>query len=313
ALMPNNSVQGWLARVRASLKDVLGQLTGNPQAFDGQDLVDLAFGIAQLERSASAPPQKRPDGSAPSAPALPIRMSCGASRAADGNYVPPPIEDIVPAEILASARETIERLMPLALETANSDPQALAQAALELQPYLERAEQAKPAFDQAVRDVVNEAGALGVQLAPVKGIKRAAEKVVLDGTSVAGIKDLLRATVVVRTYADAQSVLQVLERNLDLENVKNRTPGVLTSAIGIHIEHKGVLPSGYADVLVNLEFDGVKAEVQINVPAMLPVKAAEAHTLYEIERVLPMNSPAKLEARLQARRLQDAARAAAAP
>ncbi|MBB6564349.1 hypothetical protein HNP48_007076, partial [Acidovorax soli] len=49
ALMPNNSVQGWLARVRASLKDVLGKLTGNPQAFDGQDLVDLAFAVAQRE------------------------------------------------------------------------------------------------------------------------------------------------------------------------------------------------------------------------------------------------------------------------
>ncbi|CAN7489909.1 hypothetical protein LJR066_003178 [Acidovorax sp. LjRoot66] len=78
ALMPNNSVQGWLARVRASLKDVLGKLTGNPQAFDGQDLVDLAFGIAELERSASALPQnglERPNGSAPSAPSLPIQMS----------------------------------------------------------------------------------------------------------------------------------------------------------------------------------------------------------------------------------------------
>ncbi|CAN7458406.1 hypothetical protein LJR118_003072 [Acidovorax sp. LjRoot118] len=81
ALMPNNSVQGWLARVRASLKDVLGKLTGNPQAFDGQDLVDLAFGIAQLERSASAPPQnglERANGSAPSAPYFPIQMSRGA-------------------------------------------------------------------------------------------------------------------------------------------------------------------------------------------------------------------------------------------
>ena len=51
ALMPNNSVQGWLARVRASLKDVLSKLTGNPQAFDGQDLVDLAFAVAQREIS----------------------------------------------------------------------------------------------------------------------------------------------------------------------------------------------------------------------------------------------------------------------
>ncbi|EJE53719.1 hypothetical protein PMI14_01387, partial [Acidovorax sp. CF316] len=50
---------------------------------DGQDLVDLAFGIAQLERSASAPPQngiERPNGSAPSAPYLPIQMSRDAGK-----------------------------------------------------------------------------------------------------------------------------------------------------------------------------------------------------------------------------------------
>ncbi|MDP4076863.1 hypothetical protein [Acidovorax sp. A1169] len=51
AMRPITTVQGWLARVRASLQALLGKLTGNPQAFDGQDLVDLAFGIAQRERS----------------------------------------------------------------------------------------------------------------------------------------------------------------------------------------------------------------------------------------------------------------------
>jgi hypothetical protein len=106
ALMPANSVQGWLARVRASLQALLGKLTGNPQAFDGQDLVDLAFGIAQLERSASAPSGvERPNGSAPSAPYLPIQMSrdagkdgAGAAKekgplGSEGNPRPVPLTD----------------------------------------------------------------------------------------------------------------------------------------------------------------------------------------------------------------------------
>lgn len=63
ALMPANSVQGWLARVRASLQAVLGKLTGNPLAFDGQDLVDLAFTVAQRERSDPAPSQNGEDDS----------------------------------------------------------------------------------------------------------------------------------------------------------------------------------------------------------------------------------------------------------
>ncbi|MDZ7865082.1 hypothetical protein [Acidovorax sp.] len=81
ALMPINSVQGWLARVRESLQAVLGKLTGNPQAFDGQDLVDLAFGIAQQERAATASSQNdlaSPTGKASSSSpsrSLPIQMS----------------------------------------------------------------------------------------------------------------------------------------------------------------------------------------------------------------------------------------------
>ncbi|MBB6562259.1 DNA repair protein RadC, partial [Acidovorax soli] len=49
ALMPNNSVQGWLARVRAALRSVFEKLTGQPGLFDSQDLVNLAWGIAQRE------------------------------------------------------------------------------------------------------------------------------------------------------------------------------------------------------------------------------------------------------------------------
>lgn len=63
-------------------------------------------------------------------------------------------------------------------------------------------------------------------------------------------------------------------------------------------------------MLVLLEFLGMPAEVQINVPAMLSVKAGEAHTLCEIERVLPEGSPTRSEASTQARKLQDVARAA---
>jgi DNA repair protein RadC len=49
ALMPNNSVQGWLARVRAALRSVFEKLTGQPGLFDSQDLVNLAWGITQRE------------------------------------------------------------------------------------------------------------------------------------------------------------------------------------------------------------------------------------------------------------------------
>ncbi len=92
ALMPANSVQGWLARVRASLQTALNKLTNNPQAFDGQDLVDLAFGIAQQERAGAAPVQWQgevarsaggsasPSSPSSSSPPRPLQMSRDAGK-----------------------------------------------------------------------------------------------------------------------------------------------------------------------------------------------------------------------------------------
>lgn len=43
------TVANWLESVRQSLKTVWGKITGKPETFKVQDLVDLAFGIAQME------------------------------------------------------------------------------------------------------------------------------------------------------------------------------------------------------------------------------------------------------------------------
>jgi len=43
------TVANWLESVRQSLKSVWGRITGKPETFRAQDLVDLSFGIAQME------------------------------------------------------------------------------------------------------------------------------------------------------------------------------------------------------------------------------------------------------------------------
>lgn len=45
------TVANWLESVRQSLKTVWGKITGKPDTFRAQDLVDLAFGIAQMENA----------------------------------------------------------------------------------------------------------------------------------------------------------------------------------------------------------------------------------------------------------------------
>ena len=54
ALMPNNSVRGWLVRVRAAMREAWDRLTNKPELFDSQDLVGLAFAVAQRENPAYA-------------------------------------------------------------------------------------------------------------------------------------------------------------------------------------------------------------------------------------------------------------------
>ena len=70
ALMPNNSVQGWLARVRAAMRGAWDRLTNKPALFDSQDLVDLAFAVAQRENPAQASEFEEPSALAAPKPGI---------------------------------------------------------------------------------------------------------------------------------------------------------------------------------------------------------------------------------------------------
>ena len=48
------TVASWLESVRQNMAVVWGKVTGKPGSFKAQDLVDLAFGIAQMENPESA-------------------------------------------------------------------------------------------------------------------------------------------------------------------------------------------------------------------------------------------------------------------
>lgn len=49
---PPGTVARWLGHVRVALRQVWGKITGKPDSFNSQDLVNLAFGIAQRENPA---------------------------------------------------------------------------------------------------------------------------------------------------------------------------------------------------------------------------------------------------------------------
>lgn len=114
---------------------------------------------------------------------------------------------------------------------------------------------------------------------PLKKPDRAAAKIVSDyGGKIDDLSDVLRATFVVEDPADAERVLELLQRLDHPLKAKNRM--------------LNPLPGGYRDMIFKLELpDGMLAEVQVNTVPMLQAKNARGHALYEEIRKLPKGSP----------------------
>lgn len=148
-----------------------------------------------------------------------------------------------------------------------------------LTPMLEAAAEAKPAFDQAVREISEQFGTQPL-LSKVKGFDRAAVKLMREtaieegGAPIPGrVNDLLRATIVVDSPDQVEAAIEAIANRFDVVRVKNR--------------FKEPLPTLYRDVLMTVRTEeGVDAEIQINVPEMLVAKDS-GHKLYEMSRSLP--------------------------
>lgn len=168
-----------------------------------------------------------------------------------------------------------------------------------LLPLVKRAKDVKPAFDQKIINIAKRSGSIGQMLAPIKSMNRAIEKLVTDENfDVSGMKDMLRSTIVVNSYADAQAVMTEIEKEFTLtRDPKNRTgQGDITARGKVIAAEDPAMYGGYTDVLMNVTMpNGVVAEIQINVPEMLSAKGDQGHKLYEAYREAKKDSPISLE------------------
>jgi hypothetical protein len=146
-----------------------------------------------------------------------------------------------------------------------------------LRESYERAARVKPQFDQAVHDIAAEIGASERPIVPagLKGAARAAEKAVADyGGDGNQVGDLVRATVVVDSIAQAQQAIEAVSRRLG-------KPVKIKNSLS-----EGVEPlDGYRDINLKINVGGQLVELQVNVPEMLEAKA-DAHKLYEERRTI---------------------------
>lgn len=231
------------------------------------------------------------------------------------NFTPPETDTFIPADVLANARDQIGRLLKSAAPVEIS-AQDREKAEKLLKPLIERANEAKAEYDQKIIDIAKRTRALGQMLAPVKGLARSVEKLVTDegvNFDPGKMYDMLRSTIVVSSYADAQAVVDAIRKEFEIlpKRIKDQSDaGIKATEVS---GKAGFLESGYGQVLVNVRTaNGTTAEIQINVPEMLAVKNAEGHKLYEIERAEPEGSETQANAIAAQREIYPLAASAAA-
>jgi hypothetical protein len=220
------------------------------------------------------------------------------------------LAEAVPAETIAAADGFVEKYFK-ERQPVPVSPQDRLRAEILLKPRMEAAEQAKPEYDQKILNIAARTGATGQMLAPIKGLKRAAEKLALEENyQVDNIKDLLRSTIVVDSYADAPAIIDEIRKEFDVVRIKDRA-GVGVAGDKVEASDRQKF-GGYADVLINIRMpNGTVGEIQINTPAMLAAKDGQGHKLYEAAREQPEGSPLRGEIYDAMRGLYDAAFSAA--
>ena len=141
-----------------------------------------------------------------------------------------------------------------------------------LRNLYQRAAQLKDAFDQLGQEIAQQVG--GRLLIPnIKGTERAVAKITSDlGGNASQIKDLLRATIEVDSVAQARAAIDLLQQRFQ----------VLESGYRDLFDPAANPKDGYRDAKMNVQLDGIVAEIQVNLPAMLEAKK-QVHSKY-VER-----------------------------
>lgn len=252
ALLDQHDMDVVLGRAKAEGKPVLDALAEQPQGrTEAADRIERGEPI--VSRETAAPAQ------------LPEVIDALARQSDEVAPAPAATEAVPPA---AKRLQDIE-----AAAVKNQAPEGFA---ARLDAMYRAADDALPIFDQAVRAIAAEVNA-EPKVAPLKGVPRATEKSVLDyAGDPTRLKDLVRGTIEVRSFADVDQILAGVRR-------------AFGEPIGLrnHLSASSppVSPDGYRDVKMNVAINGHVAELQVNVPEMLAAKS-KAHPLYEEYRSL---------------------------
>ena len=201
-------------------------------------------------------------------------------------------EDVLTPETVAKAKIAIKRYKrdeppdPLTKKQRAEGERLLA-------PMFEAAHKNKTDFD-AMLDRIGETVGGYAKKPSVKKPYRAVTKLVMENKwRIDAMKDLLRGTIAVSTFKEAQDAINEIAKVYTFDRIKNRLAADMTSPEGETIKGKPLV-TGYQDILTNVILpDGTVAEIQISTPEMLAAKNL-GHEIYAFEREMP-NSPVKAD------------------
>jgi predicted transcriptional regulator len=162
-----------------------------------------------------------------------------------------------------------------------------------LQDSFEAADRNKPDFDKTLDQLAEGVGGYAKKPSNKKPYRAVTKLAVEQEWKAETMKDLLRGTIAVSTFEDAQAALDAIDGVYKFDRIKNRLMVGLTDPKGKPVEGKP-MPTGYQDVLTNVVLaDGTIAEIQISTPEMLAAKHL-GHEIYAFEREMP-EGPVKTE------------------
>ena len=199
-------------------------------------------------------------------------------------------EDVLKPSTVAAAEAAIKKYK----KAEPPDPLTPAERAYGmniLQSAFDAADRNKANFDKALDQIAKGLGGYAKKPSNKKPY-RAVTKLALEQDWKADtLKDLLRGTIAVSTFEEAQAAIDAIAKVYKFDRIKNRLMADLTDPDGNPVQGKP-MPTGYQDVLTNVVLeDGTIAEIQISTPEMLAAKHL-GHDIYAFEREMP-ESPVK--------------------
>lgn len=276
-LVESAPAQVQAAAMRTAVVQAVQDQSINVEAVVGQD----AAGMIEAAKLADLPDTK------------PLNDPQAAA-VTDEQYLEVPTTE--EAELAAAEQSVLDAEAELAETVADLQEAGILKSAAdipELEPlapsvreeYLrirQMAEGNKPGFDASVSSIAAYVGGDAV-LPPLKSHKASVEKIVSElGGKATGIKDVLRATVMVDSIAQARDALAALRQTFEVVGPVRETL----------LAGKSTGADGYRDIKANVRIGEIVAEIQINTKAMiaakdgLDFKGGPGHRLYEQIRAI---------------------------